>query len=157
MRSLLIAMVLNSSNGDPAIWESEDRIYLTREKSIPHLSLVAPLCSAHLWLLSCEVFYDPRILRWQDHCKTENTFSPLPTRSKASNADMTALSRLQDYRPAYCRKFLPPRCSPANKDTGHGSRLAAVAGFQTAYMRTLLPCCSVSFSNCIQALCSHLQ
>jgi hypothetical protein len=24
-------------------------------------------------------------------------------------------------------------------------------------MRTLLPCCSGSFSNCIQALCSHLQ
>jgi hypothetical protein len=48
---------------------------LTREKSIPHLSLVATCRSAHLWLvgywlLSREVFYDSRILRWQNRCST---------------------------------------------------------------------------------------
>jgi hypothetical protein len=78
----------------------------------------------------------------------------------------TALSRLQDYRAAYGRKFLTPRCSPANKATGlrpdnfaplHGSCPAALAGSQTACMRTLLHCCSGRFSNCIQVLCSHLQ
>jgi hypothetical protein len=104
--------------------------------------------------------------------KTENAFSPLPARTKASNADMTACLPLQDCivqttrPPAYGQKFLPPRCSPANKATGlrpdnfaplHGSCPAALAGSQTACMRTLLPCCSGSFSNCIQALCSHLQ
>jgi hypothetical protein len=55
--------------------------------------------------------------------KTENAFSPLPASSKASNADMTACLPLQDCivqttrLPAYGRKFLPPRGSPANKAT----------------------------------------
>jgi hypothetical protein len=103
---------------------------------------------------------------------SENAFSPLSARTKASNADMTVCLPLQDCivqttrLPAYGRKFLTPRCSPANKATGlrpdnfaplHGSCPAALAGSQTACMRTLLPCCSGSFSNCIQALCSHLQ
>jgi hypothetical protein len=43
------------------------------------------------------------------------------------------------------RKFLPPCCSPANKATG------------LSYGRIISRRCSGSFSNCIQALCSHLQ
>jgi hypothetical protein len=39
----------------------------------------------------------------------------------------------------------------------HGSCPAAVADYQTACMRMSLTCCSCSFSNCIQVLCSHLQ
>jgi hypothetical protein len=107
--------------------------------------------------------------------KTENAFSPLPARTKASNADMTACLPLQDCivqttrLPAYGRKFLPPRCSPANKATGlgpdnfaslqwqfiklHTSALKslAVAGYQTACTRRLLSCCSGRLPNC------HLQ
>jgi hypothetical protein len=91
--------------------------------------------------------------------KTENAFSPLPARTKASNADMTACLPLQDCivqitrLPAYGRKLLPPRCSPADKATGlrpdnfaplqwqflklHTSALQslAVAGYQTANMQ----------------------
>jgi hypothetical protein len=68
---------------------------------------------------------------------------------KASNADMTACLPLQDCivqttrLPAYGRKFLPPRCSPATR--------------LPAYGRIISRRCSGSFSNCIQALCSHLQ
>jgi hypothetical protein len=32
---------------------------------------------------------------------------------------------------------------------------SAVAGSQTAWVRTSLRCCSCSFSNCIQVLCIH--
>jgi hypothetical protein len=34
---------------------------------------------------------------------------------------------------------------------------AALAGYQTAWVITSLPCCSRCFSNCIQVLFSHLQ
>jgi hypothetical protein len=71
--------------------------------------------------------------------KTENAISPLPARTKASNADMTACRPLQCCIVQTTR--LPPRCSPANKATG----------------RIISRRCSGSFSNCIQALCSHLQ
>jgi hypothetical protein len=95
--------------------------------------------------------------------KTENAFSPLPARTKASNADMTACLPLQDCivqttrLPAYGRKFMTPRCSPANKATGlrldnfaplHGSCPAALAGSQTAYKCSAVTC-SGRIPNCM--------
>jgi hypothetical protein len=71
--------------------------------------------------------------------KTENAFSPLPARTKASNADMTACLPLQDCIvqttsiPAYGRKYLPPRWSPDNKATGLRPENSAVA--LDAYLR----------------------
>jgi hypothetical protein len=96
--------------------------------------------------------------------KTENAFSPFPARTKASNADMTTCLPLQDCivqttsLPAYGRKFLPPRWSPDYKATRCFP--AAVAGSQTACMRTPLPCCShcnavAGYQTaCINACCS---
>jgi hypothetical protein len=105
---------------------------------------------------------------WPNYC-----YSAIFT--KTSNADMTACLPLQDCivqttrPPAYGRKFLPPRCSPANKATGlrpdnfaplqwqflklHTSALKslAVAGYLGACTRRLLPCCSGRLPNC------HLQ
>jgi hypothetical protein len=78
---------------------------------------------------------------------------------------MTACLPLQDCivqttrLPAYGRKFLPPRCSPANKVTGlrpdnfaplHGSSLVAVAVSQTAYKRSVVTC-SGRIPNCMHA------
>jgi hypothetical protein len=59
--------------------------------------------------------------------------SPLPARTKASNADMTACLPLQDCivqstsLPAYGRKFLPPSWSPDNKATSLRPDNSAVA------------------------------
>jgi hypothetical protein len=69
--------------------------------------------------------------------------------------------------PAVGRKFLPPRCSPANKATGRSDGRLILRLYMGAarllwprlklHVCPLLPCCSDSFSNCIQVLCSHLQ
>jgi hypothetical protein len=72
--------------------------------------------------------------------KTENAFSPLPARTKASNADMTACLPLQDCivqttsLPAYGRKFLPPRWSPDNKATGLSYGRIILHAYSRRYM-----------------------
>jgi hypothetical protein len=80
----------------------------------------------HGWYTGCDAVStnDTRFFTNIDQNKTENAFSPLPARSKASNADMTACLPLQDCivqttrLAAYGRKFLPPRWSPDIKATG---------------------------------------
>jgi hypothetical protein len=89
--------------------------------------------------------------------KTENAFSPLPVRTKAYNADMTAclplhyktaLFRLQVYR-----KFLPPRWSLDNKATVRGyGRIILPSRCMNSHTATCeLPGCSGRFSNCMGA------
>jgi hypothetical protein len=117
------------------------------------------------------------IVIWNSN-KTENAFSPLPARSKACNADMTAITILHcsDYK-TIGRKFLPPRCSPKTRLPGYAygriilpprcmhTRAATwelpgcIGKFSNCMcaLADAMPCCSGSFSNCIQALCSHLQ
>jgi hypothetical protein len=109
--------------------------------------------------------------------KTENAFSPLPARTKAYNADMTAglpllymtaSSRLQVYR-----KFLPPCWSPDNKH--YWARLwpdnsaVALHAYSRHYMRAawkhwqvlkLHGCahrCPAAAAVSQTTYCSHLQ
>jgi hypothetical protein len=88
--------------------------------------------------------------------KTENAFSPLPVRTKAFNADMTAclplhyktaLFRLQVYQ-----KFLPPRWSLDNKATvrGYGQIILPSRCMNSRTATCGLPGCSGSFSNCMR-------
>jgi hypothetical protein len=94
------------------------------------------------------------------HNKTENAFSPLPARTKAAWPPLQDCIVQTTRLPAYGRKCLLPRCSPANKATGlwpdnfaplHGSCPAAVAVSQTAYKRSAVTC-SGRIPNCIHAV-----
>jgi hypothetical protein len=79
----------------------------------------------------------------------------------------TALSTLQDYRPTagnFCRRAAVqltrlPAYGRINSRRYMGAARLHWQGLKLHVhcMRTLLPCCSGSFSNCIQALCSNLQ
>jgi hypothetical protein len=95
--------------------------------------------------------------------KTENAFSPLPARSKASNADMTACLPLQycivqtTRLPAYGR-IISHRYIGAARLQWQVLKLhacvrccpAAAAGSQTAYKRSAVTC-SGRIPNCMHA------
>jgi hypothetical protein len=88
----------------------------------------------------------------------------------ATSEPYTILIMLYSIHSSYV-EFLPPRCSPANKATGlrpdnfapllwqffklnkSALQSLAVAGYQTACTRRLLPCCSGRILNC-QLQCS---